>query len=322
MYAGRRHAGGVRTFAARCAIAALIAMTSAVALTSTAIGAVRTLGAIGAIAVRTLRTLLGTFRATGGRVGRAVKGAVVAICAVRTRTLSGRIKEGGGRQGFRARRGARLGTGFYARFAWRFASRLRSRWRARGSGGRWRRRNLAFGARRRLSGGVGRYATWGPPAAGSGGLLGRASRRWRRCGIPRRGRRRCIEIRIVVATGIGGRRGTGAAAANGAFAFGHSKTASGTVGSVPIWKGARRRRRHEDMRCNRSNVRCPCRARDARRALIVRVALDGKSRAVTLAGKAVRAFRYRGGARETRASGHKGKVANSRRIPGRPIHLV
>ncbi len=315
MYAGRRHAGGVRTFAARCAIAALMAMTSAVALTSTAIGAVRTLGAI---AVRTLRTLLGTFRATGGRVGRAVKGAVVAICAVRTRTLSGRIKEGGGRQGFRAR----LGTGFYARFAWRFASRLRSRWRARGSGGRWRRRNLAFGARRRLSGGVGRYATWGPPAAGSGGLLGRASRRWRRCGIPRRGRRRCIEIRIVVATGIGGRRGTGAAAANGAFAFGHSKTASGTVGSVPIWKGARRRRRHEDMRCNRSNVRCPCRARDARRALIVRVALDGKSRAVTLAGKAVRAFRYRGGARETRASGHKGKVANSRRIPGRPIHLV
>ncbi len=167
-------------------------------------------------------------------------------------------------------------------------------WARFGEGGGRSRRGVSLAAGRGVGGRVGRWTTRGPTTARARRFVGRSSRRRRWGGIPRRGRRRCIEIWIVVTTGIGGRRGTGAAAANGAFAFGHSKTASGTVGSVPIWKGARRHSRHEDMQRHGPNVRCPCRARDARRARMLRVALDGSSRAVALAGRAVLAFRYRG----------------------------
>ena len=153
---------------------------------------------------------------------------------------------------------------------------------------------MPFDAGWGVGGGVSRRATRGPTAARSGRLVGRSSRRGRR-GLPRRRHGRCVEIRIVVSAGIGGRRGTGAAAANRAFAFGHSKTASGTVGSDPIWKGARRQSRHDDMQRHGPNVRCPCRARGARTARILRVALDGWGRAVSLVGKAMVAFRCHGG---------------------------
>ncbi len=264
-------ADAIGAFAARSTIATVVAMTSTVTLAAAAVGAIRSLRAIAKRAVRARLGALGATGAAGGRVGGAVEGAIVAIGAVQTRPLGRWIEEGGRGQGLRSRRGPRLRTEFYAWFAAWFTAWLRSRFGARG--GRCR-RGFPLHVGRRVTGGFGRGATRGPTTARSRRLVGR-SRRRRRHGILRRGRRRCIEIRIVVPTGIGGRRGTGAAAANGAFAFGHSKTASGTVGSVPIWKGARRRRRHEDMRCNRPNVRCPCRARDARRARILRVALDG-----------------------------------------------
>jgi hypothetical protein len=221
-------------------------MTSTVALTTTA---VRTFRPRRAIAVRTIGARLGTLRAAGGRIGRPVEGAIVSIGAVHPRTLGGRIEKRGRCHRLRSRRGSRPGTAFDTRLAGQLAGRLAACFAARG--GR-RRRGFPFDTGRSLRGGhiggyIGDRAARRPTTARARRLVGRSSRRRRWRGLPRRWCRGCVEIRIVVPAGIRGRRGTGAAAANGAFAFGHSKTASGTVGSVPIWKGARRHSGHETM---------------------------------------------------------------------------
>ena len=235
-----------------------------------------------------IRARLWTFRAARRRGGGAVKGPVVPVGALGAWTLCRGIKVRRWHDGLRPR--DRL----------RFARRL----------GRCLPRDVSGGIYRHLS----LRATRGTATAWPHDLIrGASCCRWCdgwRSRLPRRGRRRRgrrgIAIGIVVPSGIGGWRGTGATATNWAFAFGHSKTASGTVGSVPIWKGARGCCRHWVMPCTKPEVRGPD-------GLTGRVPVTGSrcarsaenadcfgrvGGAVALAGKAKPAFRYHRGVRE------------------------
>jgi hypothetical protein len=301
-----------RPFTTRATLAALMTMTATVTPAAATVTSMSiTEGALRAA----IRARLCAFRAARRRGGGAVEGPVVPVGALGAWTLRRWIKVGRWHHGLRPRH------------------RLRNRLRVA--------RGLCRCLSRRISGGIhrciGLRATRGTAATWPHDLVRCTSRcRWcygwrggRRSLLPRRGRwrrrRRGIAIGIVVPSGFGGWRGTGATAANWAFAFGHSKTASGTVGSVPIWKGARGCCRHWAMPCIRPEVRDPD-------GLTGRVPVTGSrcaksaenadcfgrvDRAVALAGKAKPAFRYhRGCARDSRLRSHG--AGRQRTTPHRP----